>query len=241
MYKALATTRRSFWCSIVRWMPLWLVALTSMVGCTRPIAVRGLRPEYPEALLNGASQKASFVKVDSLRPTLRWEPFPRPEDHKAGREGLVSGIGDVTYDLKIWEAYEEGPVEYPAELVYSRRELREPWHKLEEPLKPSTKYFWTIRARFELHGQARVTEWGVTGVWVPPFAALAGHREERDDARRWSEPLLGRLDVVPNPLHYRFKTPSEREDGIHKEWTGTKTEEQQGQFIGHGYSPSPFE
>jgi len=162
-----------------------------MVGCTQPIAVRGLRPEYPEALWDSFSAKVPFVKVDSLRPTLRWESFPRPQDHELDREGLLERIRNVTYDLKIWQADEEYPVEYPWQLVYLRRGVPEPSHKIESPLKPSTKYFWTVRARFELDGQPRVTEWGVTGVRVLLFPAVAS------------------LPVVPNPLHYRFQTPSE--------------------------------
>lgn len=171
-------------------MPVWLVMLSSVVGCTRPIAVRGLRPEYPEALWDSFSNKGHFVEVDSLRPTLRWEPFPRPQDRQADNEGLLKRIRNVTYDLKIWRAYEEGPIEYPAEVAYSRRGLQGPSHQVEEPLESATKYFWTVRARFELDDQPRVTEWGVTGVRVVPFSAVA------------------RLPVVPNPLHYRFKTPS---------------------------------
>ena len=167
----------------------WLAALTWLVGCTRPAPVSGLRPEYPEARSKVLGSEVPFVKLDSVQPTLRWESFPRPQDHEADKEGLLSRIRNVTYDLKIWRADEKSAIEYPAELVYSRRGLPEPWHKLEDPLKPSTKYFWTVRARFELDGQTRITEWGVTE--HPQF------------------PQVARLPVVPNPMYYRFKTPSE--------------------------------
>ncbi len=78
--------------------------------------------------------------------------------------------------------------------MYSRRGLPEPWHKLEEQLAPSTKYFWTIRARFELDGLPRVTQWGV----------MKG---------RADDPPVARLPVIPSPSHYRFSTPSLQEAG----------------------------
>ncbi len=166
-----------------------LVALTWIVGCARPVAVYGLRPEYPEAY-------EKFVKVESLQPTLRWEPFPRPQDRESDKEGWLKRIGNVTYDLKIWRADEENPVEYPGQLVYLRRGLPEPSHKIESSLKPSTKYFWTVRARFEIEGEPRVTEWGVMVLALfDPY---------------WSgAPTASRLSLVPNPRHYRFKTPAE--------------------------------
>lgn len=174
-----ATGRRGVRFYVARLAVLWL--LTWVVGCT-PVAISGLRPEYPEARLE-------FAKVDSLQPTLRWEVFPRSQDRGADREGLLGRIGNVTYDVKIWRADVEGRIEYPAEVAYSRRGLQEPWHKIEEPLKPSTKYFWSIRARFELDGHPKVTQWGVM---ENPYS-----------------PGVARSPLVPNPLHYRFKTPSE--------------------------------
>lgn len=152
----------------------WLAVLLLVSGCTRPVPVSGLRPEYPEV-------HWSFVEVDSLQPTLRWESFPRPQDREANREGLLSRIRNVTYDLKIWRVEND----YPVELIYTRQGLPEPSHRIEAPLAPCTKYFWTIRARFTLDGHTRVTEWGVMG----------------------DTDLTRRLPRVPNPFSYRFKTP----------------------------------
>ena len=33
------------------------------------------------------------------------------------------------------------------------------FHKLETPLSPAARYFWTVRARFKLDGVTRVTPW----------------------------------------------------------------------------------
>lgn len=168
-------------CRSIGFTLLWAAALTWVVGCAGTVPVSGLRPNYPEPSLK-------FVEVDSLQPTLSWEAFPRPIDLAVDKEGVQGRVSNVTYDLRIWRADEESPREYPAEIVYERRGLREPWHTIEQPLKPSFMYFWSIRARFELDGQPRVTQWGVT---------------EHPQCSQ-----LGRLPIVPNPLHYRFRTPS---------------------------------
>ena len=159
---------------------LCLAGLGLVVGCAGRVSVpvSGLRPHYPEPSLK-------FVEVDSLQPTLSWEAFPRPID--LGENGVKGRISNVTYDLRIWRADEESPRGYPAEIVYARRGLREPWHTIEQPLMTSTLYFWSIRARFELDGQPRVTQWGVT---------------------KLSYPGVPPIRHVPHPDHYRFETPS---------------------------------
>ena len=64
-------------------------------------------------------------------------------------------------------------------------------HTLETPLEPSSLYFWTVRARFELGGQVKVTDWGVLKIGPPEL----------------HDPALAR---VPHPSYYRFKTPNPR-------------------------------
>ena len=54
--------------------------LLVVAGCAKHIPVTGLRPEYPNV-------GPAYVKVDSLKPTFRWEPFPRPQDYEADKEG----------------------------------------------------------------------------------------------------------------------------------------------------------
>lgn len=85
-----------------------------------------------------------FSKVDSLQPTLRWSELPRqPED------------GRRTYDLRLWRV--EDCVR--AELVYQRRGLALPEHRLEEALAPAQRYFWTVRARFTADGRPAASPW----------------------------------------------------------------------------------
>lgn len=156
-----------------------LLVLLLLTGCA--LSVYGLRPEYPKPRLKRGGLSADFVGVDSLRPTLRWKPFPDSDDRKADREGMLSRVRNVTYELKILRAERD----HPAQVVYARSGLPEPSHRLETPLEPSARYFWTVRARFELDGVTRVTPWG----------RIRG---------------AGSTDlVVPSRFYYGLKTPSE--------------------------------
>ena len=124
------------------------------------------------------------VALDSLQPALEWEAFPGLGFPEVDTEGVLSRIRRVSYDLRVWRADNN---DLPDDLVYLRHALPTPQHKLEEPLEPSTKYFWTVRARFELDGQTRVTPWAVN--------------------RRRKGYSPDHLDRVTNPFYYRFETP----------------------------------
>jgi hypothetical protein len=154
-----------------------LVVLLLLSSCGVPVS--GLRPKYPK-MRTAFGGGHAFYEVDSLQPTFRWESFPRPQDLTEDKDGLVARIHNVTYDLKIWRAEDY----YLGKIAYRREGLPAPLHKIEEPLEPSTKYLWTIRARFEVDDRTRVTQWGVR------------HLGERSP-------------VVPNPFYYLFRTPPE--------------------------------
>lgn len=178
-----------------------LILAVSLVtaSCSTKAAVFGLRPEYPENRIAYSSspgeKEIAFVEVDSLQPTLRWESFPRPQDIKEDKEGMLNLMKNVAYDLKIWSARGD----FPDVVICSKQGLREPHYKLEKPLAPCSKYFWTIRARFELDGKVRVTEWGISqGAGTKQF-----YQNSSLGFGRWSS-------LVPNPNLYRFKTPCPR-------------------------------
>jgi hypothetical protein len=143
----------------------------------------GLAPVYPptRGQLTGEpliGNRFEWTSVDTLRPTLRWQGFPRSTDIEAAREEM-GRITNVRYDLVI--AREQNLA--PAGIVYRREGLPATRHTIETSLSPATRYFWTVRARFELDGRERVTEWGST------------HFMARE---RWT---------APSHLSYRFKTP----------------------------------
>ncbi len=96
-----------------------------------------------------------FSKADSLQPTLRWGEFPRRRDRETLDAGTLGKLGAVTYDLKVWQV--EDCVR--SALVYERTRLARPEHRLEEPLAPGQRYFWTFRARFMHEGRLSATPW----------------------------------------------------------------------------------
>ena len=184
-------------CTNTNWrVILWLILLPLITGCGG-VRVIGLRPEYPEVRSEGfPDKKLAFVEVDSLQPTFRWQLFPRPQDLEPDKEGLLTRIGNVTYELKILQ----GQIDYPTKEIYSRVGLPGPYHRIEHPLEPSTKYFWNVRARFEIDGRTRITEWGASwydgrrggscGSEFPPYIWLV------------------RNLALPSPFSHCFKTPS---------------------------------
>lgn len=126
----------------------------------------GLAPNYPRVAGSHVEDDVFFLPsnwttVDSLQPTLSWQAFPRETDLKAAPEEM-SRVKNVRYDLVIAREHNLAP----AAVVYWREGLRETRHPLDTSLKPDTRYFWTVRARFEFDGRERVTEWGSTSYWI---------------------------------------------------------------------------
>ena len=163
---------------------LFLVISFMLVGCATNASVYGLKPEYPEARHGFFTETIAFVEVDSLQPTLKWESFHLPWLNNLTDENPVSELCNITYELKIWRA---GARDQPVDLIYERRGLPEPFHKIERTLDPSARYLWTIRAKFEINGKPRVSTWGRT---------------------KFNE--LGNLDIIPSLNFYRFETPASR-------------------------------
>lgn len=147
------------------------------------VATFGLEPRYPgiRGQLSGdrlLGAHFEWTVVDSIRPVISWEAFPRAGDRKVAPEDMARA-SNVRYDLII--ARERNLA--PDEVVYRREGLPEPRHQIETRLQPDARYFWTVRARFVLDGRERVTEWGATH-----FMA----RERMTAPSHWS---------------YRFRTP----------------------------------
>jgi hypothetical protein len=97
------------------------------------------------------------ILVDSLQPTLEWTQYREP---------------DVTYDVIIYEGVRvKGPYSLgggqlvSGKVVYYRHGLKEPQHRIEEPLKPNAEYRWSVRAR---RGD-KVTDWSMATFNHPVF------------------------------------------------------------------------
>lgn len=156
-------------------------------GCapSKPYVV-GLKPESPFA------ERES--QVDTLRPTFRWERFPRAKDLEELAPHAGERIAAVSYELRLWKVGKEfsGKLERPGtpgwigaaddykyswghecrdtdpgELVYSQQGLLNPEHTLETPLRLNSLYFWTVRAHFMLDGKRRATEWSEQFLFHP--------------------------------------------------------------------------
>ncbi len=161
---------------ICRYGFLFLILIFFMAGCSTPMA--GLQPQYPPFEKGIFSRWGNFVEVDSLQPTLRWQPFPQPQDRVGDKAGMLTQMEGITYELRVWKTI----AGMSGDEVYARVGVKLPYHKLEEPLEPSTRYLWSVRAHFLLDGHPRTIEWGLAGKLV---------REE----------------TVPNPSCFRFVTP----------------------------------
>jgi hypothetical protein len=170
-----------------------LMALLLLAGgCTPPSHfIVGLTPDYPglPSCDRGLCPPFSIrePRIDTLRPTLRWERFPREWDLWEIGHHADKRIADVSYELRLWKVGKDfsGEIERPGsssgwigsaddykyswghacrdtdpgELVYAKSGLPHPEHILETPLQPATRYFWSVRGHFTLDGKRRATEW----------------------------------------------------------------------------------
>ena len=194
----------------------------------------GLAPLEPSGVFGPSHPLLNAVpEVASVSPTLRWEPFPRKLDVAADSKQLLARVTRVQYDLRIWRSNPQGdagdlvyarqglalePMVTPGvpadsaasgtnEGSSSSPAPGRPCvaHGLEVPLEPGTTYLWSVRARFLLDGEERVTRWSQhqdaymggmsTGVkvimaMVPPPARKG---------------CL--VDGIPALHHHRFRTP----------------------------------
>ncbi len=106
-----------------------------------------------------------------MYPILIGWPGPPRHDRQGHLERTVGGpffinLGAQSFRAELERAYRslaEKVVEdlfllyVPPASVYARAGIPALSHTLEEAVQPSTKNFWTVRARFELDGQPRVT------------------------------------------------------------------------------------
>ena len=136
----------------------------------------GLYPDNPPLAKKGLSLQTDFVEIDTLQPTFRWHPLAigtdLPEAQASAR------IDNITYEIRIWRTVSSDL----GKLVYQRKQLTSTEHQLEQALDYATRYYWSVRAHFDIDGKNR-----------NDGMDLAGY--------------LLRSDSVPNDSCLRFKTP----------------------------------
>lgn len=102
--------------------------------CTREL--RGVTPIYPKVARG--IRGTTFGRADSVSPTLKWQAAQTP---------------GLTYDVAVWEAAayrlpSKLHADYtPGQLAHYEENLVAAELTLIKPLKPKTRYFWSLRAR----------------------------------------------------------------------------------------------
>ena len=135
---------------------VWAAAVGLLLaGCSYKASVYGLRPVSPPlrigGMFSGSNGELAYPALSFERPRFQWEAFTPP----APIPGSPGSPTNITYDLRIWKVRNGSP----GELVYECKGLPSPAHELPKPIEPQTRYFWSVRARFELDGESRLADW----------------------------------------------------------------------------------
>lgn len=133
-----------------------------------------LPPFTPFAPPKQAPQDYS-TQVSSLKPLLRWEAFPRDSDRQQDPETMAR-VRNVRYELRVAALMRNGSLQ----TIYERQALPTAEHRVETALRSGSRYFWTVRARFDLDDRPRVTEWSSLGHpgdhQEPPFPSFMSYQ-----------------------------------------------------------------
>lgn len=105
-----------------------LFPFLALLGCT---TYSGVKPIYPDV-----GNPNWPTVVDGLQPTFQWEAHPDAE----------------SYDFIIYEGIKTqsffgGTKWAVGREVYYREGLQSTKHQVDQPLKPSTEYYWSVRTR----------------------------------------------------------------------------------------------
>ncbi|MBI3597781.1 MAG: hypothetical protein HY203_11590 [Nitrospirae bacterium] len=115
----------------------------------------GVRPIEPP----GRKPPATAPIVDSLKPTLTWEPSDL--EKSTGVEGLL-------YQLVIFKP--EGGFSLKTIIAYEKKDISGTSHALETALEPNTRYYWRIRPIYKKDGQEITGDWnGFSYIYLTPF------------------------------------------------------------------------
>lgn len=142
---------------------LLMSGLLLLASCAYEASCHGLRAIQPPlqmgAMLSESNAQLEYPVVSSRGAILQWEPF---SPTSAEFPGHVS----VTYDLRVWDA----GAGIPGALIYERRGLPISRHRIEVPLRPGSRCFWSVRARIRMNGETRLADWSYSLHPYRPFA-----------------------------------------------------------------------
>ena len=90
--------------------------------------------------------------VDSLTPTLVWEPLEIKES--------ADKITDLRYDIIIYTNIGFPP---QAKVAYQKEDITETSHVVTTPLQKGTRYYWRIREKYKRNGEEVTGQWNGFG------------------------------------------------------------------------------
>lgn len=102
-----------------------------------------------------------FARSESLQPTMQWESFPRKADREIN-PAEMSRVTNVRYDLQFFQLTSDNTLANAIPIL-QYVSLPSNSYTVETPLEPKTRYLWKVRARFEIDGHKKVTEWST---WI---------------------------------------------------------------------------
>lgn len=159
-------------------------------------------------LVDSTHARLAFSHVDSMQPMLRWEAhLPRGTSQPASTLEPRRYVG-ASYDVRVYRAQSvwtgtSTQLWIPADLIYERKGILQASHKIEEPLEPCGKYFWTYRVRMQVDGQASVSEWAGER-WSPDLDPRhLRHMPEPVYPASW----VGTEKQKPSSYYFPFATP----------------------------------
>jgi len=140
-----------------------ICVLAACKSSSPSITVFGLWPEQPPLRYKpydfwSGGNYYDWPRLDADKIVLQWAAYPgQRAEGVPDTNSFFAKHQPVTYDLRIWRGMSAD--QFSDDLVYARDDLVNPSHEVEVPLSRGCWYFWSVRARFKLDGQTRVTEW----------------------------------------------------------------------------------
>lgn len=108
------------------------------------------------------SPGSSFFRpptIDTLQPTLAWNAFRFPDQTADGAKGMTRAT-TLGYEVCIWRQHQPDQGS-PRGCIYRHRGGPETSHRVEAPLLPETRYFWSVRMRFKVDNDEFLTGWNL--------------------------------------------------------------------------------